>query len=411
MGKSSQKAPAAPDPAKVIPLQVQADKDTFDYALQQQRANSITPYGQQSWTQTPSAGTFNESGYNAAMAKYNADLAAQQAAAATKPQKARLQFGGGNGLGGAVAGLNVGSNSKKGKTPALVAPTREQFTTGGGVPQWTYKEELSPQQQKIFDADMASKLGQSALLQQGTDRVAEALKNPYTGEADQLGVAEYLKGLAADSLNPQFNRDVGDAVYSQQTRYLDQQNSQEKQALEARLAEQGFVPGTPGYAQAMGNFQDTTNRAYGGARDAAILQGYGQGNQNIAQRQGIAGLLGNSNAQMISQQLALRNLPLNELNALRTGTQIQAPNAQAQYQTPQMANTDVMGAYDRQYQGQLANYNAQQASNNSMIGALGGIAGAAIGGPFGGALGSSLFSGLGGSTRSYAPTGGSGIRF
>ena len=40
-----------------------------------------------------------------------------------------------------------------------------------------------------------------------------------------------------------------------------------------------------------------------------------------------------------------------------------------------VAPTDVMGAYDQQYKGQLAAWNAQNQSNNSAMGGLFGLAG------------------------------------
>jgi len=363
MGKKKAKAPKAPDPKVIIPLQTDANNRAFQYQLDQQRVNSYDPYGSKVWEKNSN---FDQAGYDAAMAAYNA---------------------------GPFGKMPMGSR---------FAPDRAKFE---GTPTWTLRETLSPAQQKIFDANTASQLGQSELLREGTDRVRSALANPYTGSADQLGVADYIRGLAADSTSNQFNRDVGDAVYSAQTRYLDPQNAREKQSIEARLAEQGFVPGTPGYNQAMETFGDTTNRAYGAARDASILQGYGQGNTSLARRESIAGLMGNANAQLIAQQLGLRNQPLNELNALRGGTQVVAPNTQAQYNTPSLQPVDAIGAYNNQYQGQLAQYNADVAQNNGVLNAMTGLAGAAMFSPFGAAAGaglSGLFSGGAGAGASGA---------
>lgn len=363
MGKKKAKAPKAPDPKVLIPLQTDANNRTFQYQLDQQRVNSYDPYGSKVWEKNSN---FDQAGYDAAMAAYNA---------------------------GPFGKMPMGSR---------LAPDRAKFE---GTPTWTLRETLSPAQQKIFDANTASQLGQSELLREGTKRVSDSLATPYTESADQLGVTDYIRGLAADSISDQFNQDVGDAVYSAQTRYLDPQNAREKQGLEARLAEQGFVPGTPGYNQAMETFGDTTNRAYGAARDASILQGYGQGNTSLARRESIAGLMGNANAQLIAQQLGLRNQPLNELNALRGGTQVVAPNTQAQYNTPNIQPVDAIGAYNNEYQGQLAQYNADIAQNNGVLGAMTGLAGAAMFSPFGAAAGaglSGLFSGGAGSGASGA---------
>lgn len=56
--------------------------------------------------------------------------------------------------------------------------------------------------------------------------------------------------------------------------------------MEARLGEQGFVPGTPAYDQAMRNFQETSDRAYADARDKALLTGHQWGQDEYNQRSG-----------------------------------------------------------------------------------------------------------------------------
>jgi hypothetical protein len=143
----------------------------------------------------------------------------------------------------------------------------------------------------------------------------------------------------------QFNQAASDAAYNSATRYLDPQIAQQQQALEARLAEQGFVPGTPGYKQAMGNFMDTNQRAYAQARDTATLQGFSQGNNQFNQSLSNANLNNAASREKLAQLLSQRNQPLNELNALKSGQQL---------------------AYDNQ----LGQYNADVASKNSTNQAL-----------------------------------------
>lgn len=143
----------------------------------------------------------------------------------------------------------------------------------------------------------------------------------------------------------QFNQSASDAAYNNATRYLDPQIAQQQAALEARLAEQGFVPGTPGYKQAMGNFQDTNQRAYAAARDTATLQGFSQGNNQFNQSLSNANLNNSASREQLAQLLAERNQPLNELNALKTGQQLT-------------------------YENQLGQYNADVASKNSTNQAL-----------------------------------------
>lgn len=67
-------------------------------------------------------------------------------------------------------------------------------------------------------------------------------------------------------------------------------------------------------------------------------------------------------------------MPLNEVSALLSGSQVQSPQA---YQpgAATVAPTDVLGAYNQQYQGQLAQWQAENQANNAGLGGLFGLAG------------------------------------
>ena len=115
MGKSAGSAPQAPDPNVVIPLQTQANKDAFDYMLQQQRATSITPGGTQSWSQNTSPDT---AGYNAALAAYNQKKSALDSQYTSKPSAVFSPEGGGNSAGPM---LNVNDKNYKKALAALLS--------------------------------------------------------------------------------------------------------------------------------------------------------------------------------------------------------------------------------------------------------------------------------------------------
>lgn len=84
------------------------------------------------------------------------------------------------------------------------------------------------------------------------------------------------------ALDPeQFSQRASDAVYGTSTRYLEPQLAQEMREMEARLGEQGFVPGTPAYQTQLDNFRQAKERSYADARDRSITQGYDVGNQSF----------------------------------------------------------------------------------------------------------------------------------
>jgi hypothetical protein len=181
----------------------------------------------------------------------------------------------------------------------------------------------------------------SALIQALTDKL-------YGSGGSLSGMPDFsaVPGLqtSAGDRNT-FNQEATDAAYGMQTRYLDPQIAQQRKTLEARLGEQGFVPGTPAYNQAMQTFMDTNQRAYAQARDSSILQGaqIGQGDY----RNALANTELNNSASnaTLQQLLSKRNQPLNELNALKSGEQVN-------------------------YNNQLDRYNAQVSSKNSQNQAL-----------------------------------------
>ena len=102
--------------------------------------------------------------------------------------------------------------------------------------------------------------------------------------------------------------------------------------------------------------------------------------QNFAQQIAAAQANNAQRQQQLQEQSYLRSLPLNELNALRTGSQVVNPSFTP---TPgaNVANTDVSGNIWNAYNQQVAAANAQQAGNNSFLGGLFSLGSAALGAP------------------------------
>jgi hypothetical protein len=73
--------------------------------------------------------------------------------------------------------------------------------------------------------------------------------------------------------------------------------------------------------------------------------------------------------QGMQEAIAQRQLPLNEFNALRTGSQVSMPQFTG-VPGVQQANTDVAGITQQGFANQMANYNAQNSQNNAFMGGL-----------------------------------------
>jgi hypothetical protein len=175
---------------------------------------------------------------------------------------------------------------------------------------------------------------QVALNQLGN--VNETLSKPV--DISSTAIEDHLFDLANSRIAPELERN--------------------RAALEQRLYNQGVRPGTAAYDEAMAAHDRKANDAY----NQLFLQGRAQG---------------------VSELMAARNQPLNELSALLGLTQVQQPNWPGAPQV-QIGQPDYMGQVQANQaaknQWAMNSYNQQVGQQNAMLGALGGVAGTALGG-------------------------------
>jgi len=289
--------PSQVNPAQLAQITQANNQNTWQQQLNASRVNSVTPEGSSTWSQTPQ---FNQGAYDQAMQAWQA------------------------------AG-----------NPNLPQPTREQFTTQ----QWTNTQTLNPQNQALRDAqrgfqqDAANalpgaaqrylsgaaqgpnrsgipdfqytastqqqgQLGANARPTYGQVSAPGSMSNPTFGNINRGGLTSSAQTTARDwastvqgdvtdwnrqlaALDPwMFDQQGSDAMYNMSTRYMLPQQQAEKQALEARLGEQGFVPGTPAYETALKQILDSQSLAQADARDRALLAGREFGNQAFDNKAG-----------------------------------------------------------------------------------------------------------------------------
>jgi len=146
--------------------------------------------------------------------------------------------------------------------------------------------------------------------------------------------------------------------------------------LRTRLANQGITLGSQAYNTEMTQQGQRANDL----QLQAALQGINldQANRSAA----------------LQEQAYLQDRPLNLINALRTGNQVQAPQFAQFAQQQTTAGPDMLGAANAQYQGNIAAYNAEQASNpmSGLLGLGGTVLGLGTGG--GNTVGGKMLGGL-----------------
>lgn len=238
-----------------------------------------------------------------------------------------------------------------------------EFATSGkdsyGNDLWKANLNLSPEQKQILDQQNQVSIGLGGSMNKSLDYLNNNLSNPFDTSrlpAEQINAGQTVQDAIMSRLNPQFDR--------------------MQQQQDAKLANQGIAQGTEAYRNAQTDLGNQRNDAY----IQAALQGMNTGQQ--------------ARQQALQEQMTLRNEPLNTLNALRSGSQVQNPNFVNPALQGATQGVDYMGAGQNQFNAGMNAYNARQAGANNFMGGLMGLGGAALSGA--GAAGGfgNLFRGL-----------------
>lgn len=216
-----------------------------------------------------------------------------------------------------------------------------------GNPMWTATQQLSPEQEQIRMQQAGLSSGLLSTAQQGLDYAGNLLARP---------------GIDT-SLLPQVGINPGEMYSDAIMRRLQPQLAQEKSAFDAQMANQGIATNSEAYANAKRQFDQTQNDRLTAAQIGGINTGL------------------NANQQAFSQAGYNQMQPINVINALRTGSQVQAPS----YVNPALQATtqgpDILGATGQQYNAQLAQTNANNAAASGFTSGLMNMAGSWLGAP------------------------------
>ena len=201
---------------------------------------------------------------------------------------------------------------------------------------YSVTQTLTPAQQDILNKQAGLSSGLLGTAQQGLEYAGGLMAKP--------GVD--MSKLPSVGINP--GETYSDAIM----RRLQPQTERETAQLETKLMNQGIAPGTEAWNTAKQLQQQNIN-------DRLVAAQTGGFNTGLAAQQ---------NA--FQQQAYNQMQPINVINALRTGSQVQNPNFVNPVQQAQTAGPDILGATNAQYQNQLSAYNANQASNAGLLGGL-----------------------------------------
>jgi hypothetical protein len=371
--------------------------------------NMFTPFGNQ--TVSYSSPTFDQASYDAATAKYNAgNVDRNQYMVKGDPN--------GDTTTGASYFDQAGYDAAQAKRGA--APTRDAYSTGGGVP--TITQTLTPQAQQTLNSQQRVQSALANLGEVGISNAYDTLSKPFVPTTTKIehdfggynAVPDANNYNALTSVPLQTSLDTSNlaampinAGTTAQDLILQRLNptiTAGDTSFKQALANQGLAPGTAAYdaafrnrelskndlynqaalqginldmaarqqglneQQTLGTFANTANLAGAGLYNSAMGQNYGQGmqTQGTQYSQGLnkAQFQNTAQQQQLAQDMALRAQPINEVIGLMGGSQIQLPQFQG-YQGTSVAPAPTFAGAQAQNQAAMQNYGIQQAGNNA----------------------------------------------
>lgn len=215
-----------------------------------------------------------------------------------------------------------------------------------GNPTWTATTSLNPDQQQLYNYDIATSKGLGELQQKGLGYVGKMLDQPFsTSNLPQIGI------------------NAGEKYEDAIMRRLAPTIEAERKSFDAQMINQGIPVGSEAYANAKRVFDARQNDKL----TSAITGGMDVGMR--ARQQGFG-------------ELAYqRNEPINTLNAVRSGSQVTGPSGYF-VNAPQQATTtgaDYLSAAGMTGNAAIAQANAENAQRNAMISGLFSLGSSALG--------------------------------
>lgn len=259
-----------------------------------------------------------------------------------------------------VANKESAIASSRLNNPNVVNPFGTQTWTEGATPDArpTLTQILSPEQQALLDQSNKSKGLLGGLGIQG----ATALQGVVGKNLDLSGApaAPTSQGARADAYDAMMTR-----INEGTTASKDQKNSD--------LIAAGIRPGTKAYQDAMFGI----DRGFNDARQQAMIASGAEGQRDF-------GMDTQSRKDAIAEILARRQTPLNEINALISGSQVSNPFAvPGAAQNTGIQPAPLYNAANQTGQYQTDVWNQQQANSNGMMGGLFSLGSSALMSPAG----------------------------
>jgi hypothetical protein len=272
-----------------------------------------------------------------------------------------------------AANLEAARATARLSNPNTYTPYGTQLVSyEGDIP--TIRQTLTPTAQKTLEAQQGVELSLANLGAKGANTASSVLDKPFSFGGPDVQTSLDLSGIAKMPVNAGM---TGQEAIMQR---LEPSLARQRTSTETQLINQGLRPGSEAYNNAINLLgQQETD-----ARQQAVLQGL---NLDIgANQQGFgqaleAGKFGNTaQQQALAEAIQLRQLPLNEITALMSGSQIQNPQFGA-YSGATVQAAPVFAGAQAQGQFDANKYNQEVSQANAQTAGLYSLGGAALGAP------------------------------
>lgn len=233
--------------------------------------------------------------------------------------------------------------------------------TGQAITNWTQNTTLDPETQAALDSQQQIDMGKSNLALGSMDR----LKDAYSKNFDWNNLPERAGSLMG-GIGDESRQRVEQGMMARLRPEQDYQTA----SLDTQLANKGITSGSEAWKRAKQQQGDQFSRDQ---YNALIAGGQEQLNQFGMAKQ--ANEFQNANRQQsIAEQTQQRAMPLNEMNAILSGTQVGMPNMPNFNTSTSAGGANLLGAANQQYGAAVNNYNARQMQGAGTAQALGSVA-------------------------------------
>lgn len=332
----------------------EANKALVEAQTKANRINQYTPYGSLEYTYGKK---FDQAGYDAAVKKQQEALADWN----RKLSSGELKLSSGRGWTSDPIARDAQGNIVN--RPRGIS--RSDFESG--EPVWQQTMKLTPQAQATLDAQMAMDKQYADIAQTGLGKAQGLLENP---NLDFSNLPE-LQGIDLNTL-PQAPINAGQTAQQAIMSRLQPTLQQRENELAQRLANQGITLGSEAYQREMNLAgQNRNDLELQAAREGITLDQAAR--MNALNEQNLRyGNQADMRGRLLQEQVMQKDRPLNLINALRSGAQVQNPTfqpyaMQAGVQQANVAGPDYTRAGMLNYQQGMDAYNAQQARQQQAL--------------------------------------------